>query len=109
VVSHAAAQGFVRLLLDEGDAVRALAVQLQACHAAAGAQVDPIDRAHLEKLLGLLGVFHEEAPDTGKLTPREVRMLRLVADGLSNSELTAKLFISDSTVRTHLRNIYRKL
>jgi DNA-binding NarL/FixJ family response regulator len=43
------------------------------------------------------------------LTPRELEILRLVADGLSNEEIGKKIFISHKTVKTHLTNIFDKL
>lgn len=43
------------------------------------------------------------------LTRKEVSILQLVAEGYSNSAMAEKLFVSDSTVRTHLRNINTKL
>lgn len=47
--------------------------------------------------------------DAAGLTVREVEVLRLVASGLSNGEVAAKLFLSLRTVHAHLRSIYRKL
>ena len=43
------------------------------------------------------------------LTRKEIRVLQLLAEGYSNSVMAEKLFVSDSTVRTHLRNINLKL
>ena len=43
------------------------------------------------------------------LTPREYEVLTLVADGRSNREIGAALFISDRTVARHLTNIYNKI
>jgi DNA-binding NarL/FixJ family response regulator len=43
------------------------------------------------------------------LTQREYEVLTLVADGRSNREIGAALFISDRTVARHLTNIYNKL
>jgi DNA-binding NarL/FixJ family response regulator len=43
------------------------------------------------------------------LTSRERDIIRLVARGLRNGEVAAKLFISEETVKTHLNNIFRKL
>jgi len=43
------------------------------------------------------------------LSDREVDVLRLVADGLSNNEVGANLYISSQTVKTHLERIGRKL
>jgi DNA-binding NarL/FixJ family response regulator len=43
------------------------------------------------------------------LTPRELETLRLVASGMTNVEVAAKLWVTHQTVKFHLRNIYRKL
>jgi LuxR family maltose regulon positive regulatory protein len=43
------------------------------------------------------------------LTRKEIRVLQLLAEGYSNTAMAEKLFVSDSTVRTHLRNINLKL
>jgi two-component system response regulator DevR len=47
-----------------------------------------------------------EHPD---LTRRELEILRLVAEGLSNAELAKMLWVTEQTVKFHLSNIYRKL
>jgi len=44
-----------------------------------------------------------------RLSRREREILQLVADGLSNKEIGRKLFISEVTVKVHLRHIYKKL
>jgi DNA-binding NarL/FixJ family response regulator len=44
-----------------------------------------------------------------ELTPRELEILRLVAQGHSNGELAAMLWITQQTIKFHLSNIYRKL
>ena len=43
------------------------------------------------------------------LTKREVEILRLVAEGLTNDEIGKRIFISEKTVKTHLTNIFDKL
>jgi non-specific serine/threonine protein kinase len=48
-------------------------------------------------------------PHPGGLTEREVEVLRLVAEGLSNAEVAARLFLSPRTVGQHLRSIYNRL
>jgi len=44
-----------------------------------------------------------------RLTEREMEVLRLVAQGLNNRDIAKKLFISENTVKNHIRNILEKL
>jgi DNA-binding NarL/FixJ family response regulator len=49
------------------------------------------------------------APSSDELTPAEERVAALVAEGHTNREVAAMLFVSDRTVEFHLSRIYRKL
>jgi two-component system NarL family response regulator len=53
----------------------------------------------------------EERPQvpTPRLTDREMEVLRLVAKGLNNRDIAKELFISENTVKNHVRNILEKL
>jgi two-component system nitrate/nitrite response regulator NarL len=42
------------------------------------------------------------------LTPREIQIIKLIAEEMSNAEIGDKLFISERTVETHRKNIFRK-
>ncbi len=46
--------------------------------------------------------------DTVSLTPREIEIVKLISTELSNSKIGEKLFISERTVETHRKNIFRK-
>ena len=43
------------------------------------------------------------------LTPRELEVLRLITRGLSNAEIGRELFLSEDTVKTHARRLFKKL
>lgn len=43
------------------------------------------------------------------ITPRELEMLGLVAEGLSNREIAERVFVSENTVKTHLSRLFDKL
>lgn len=57
------------------------------------------------------GVFETTAPAAraSGLTEREVEILTLVADGKSNKQIAAELFLAVQTVKFHLTSLYRKL
>jgi DNA-binding NarL/FixJ family response regulator len=48
-------------------------------------------------------------PAFADLSPRELEVLRLIADGRSNAEIAANLFLSEATVKTHVTHILTKL
>lgn len=52
---------------------------------------------------------HLRKPSRGRLSKRELDVLRLVAEGATNKEAAADLFISEASVKTHLLHIYAKL
>jgi DNA-binding NarL/FixJ family response regulator len=51
----------------------------------------------------------EREDETCGLTKREIEILRLAAEGYSNSQLARMLWVTEQTVKFHLSNIYRKL
>ena len=109
-------EGFMRLILDEGPSVGALVQRYQSLHDS-GHTRDPMVGDYLRRLLqafGPLPLEMESTPDLPgallePLTRKEIRVLQLLVEGYSNSAMAEKLFVSDSTVRTHLRNINMQL
>ena len=57
----------------------------------------------------LMPAFLSGKDQADMLTAREREILKLLADGMSNSDVAAKLFISQETVKSHVRHILSKL
>jgi len=125
VLKTASQEGFVRLILDEGPAagglVQRCAAAMQEGAVAHQGSGDPILGEYVQRLLEAIGPVALPEPADGRtvavagetlrepLTRKEIRVLQLLAEGYSNGAMAEKLFVSDSTVRTHLRNINMKL
>ncbi|KQP45492.1 LuxR C-terminal-related transcriptional regulator [Pseudorhodoferax sp. Leaf274] len=126
-VRFAASEGYVRAFLDEGPGLMALLHELhqsptvlleetidggaqgpdefiEALLRQSGRQVDPLAvRAGAQASSGAQPTAAEV------LTGKETQVLRLAAQGLSNEQMAERLFVAETTVRTHLRNINVKL
>jgi DNA-binding NarL/FixJ family response regulator len=48
-------------------------------------------------------------PEVHRLSAREVEVMSLIADGQTNGEIAARLFLAEKTVKNHVRRIYSKL
>lgn len=97
--------GYIRIFLNEGPPIAELMEKLLE-------QKSDVPRGYVKKLLSAFRLDKLVDTDDGlveRLSDREMEVLRLVAAGLSNKKITEELFISLSTVKTHLRNIYSKL
>jgi DNA-binding NarL/FixJ family response regulator len=76
------------------------------------APIDPATGRPMVAWPGNEGVGMGEAAPTGRrltLTERELQVLRGMADGKSNAEIGRELFVSEDTVKTHARRLFRKL
>lgn len=103
--------GFYRTVIDEGRAITHL------LQSALAEQLPKETHDFCVRLLAGAGLESMKANDLGStgfqplepLTSRELQMLSLVARGSSNKVIARDLFISENTVKFHLKNIYSKL
>lgn len=119
VLKKACAEQLVRTILDEGPIITDL---LRGVCQTTSASDEDRELTQFHPFLNTLrDAFSMAAPMNSEvsssrlahglepLTPKEQRILNLLSEGHSNSALAQKLFVSTSTVRTHLRNINAKL
>jgi DNA-binding NarL/FixJ family response regulator len=88
--------------------------ELAAAIRAAAAGQSVLDRSVQQRLVAAIRPSGTPGPGTdvtgvGALTAREREVLVHMADGLSNREIAATLFVSESTVKTHINNAFAKL
>ncbi len=104
-------EGYVRLFVDEGPPMARLLYE------ALSRRIAP---DYVRRLLAAVPVAepeqaHKLAPKTHGTewveppSERELEVLQLIAEGLTNQEIASKLFLSLNTVKVHTRNIYSKL
>ena len=55
------------------------------------------------------GASASAPPTLDELTPRELEVFKLIARGMSNAEIAAELFVSETTVKTHVARVLMKL
>lgn len=102
-LTRAQPEGYIRTFADAGEAL------LPLLHDAAQQGIFP---EYIGKIISAI----KQKPSTpvqsslvDPLSEREIQVLRLVAAGLSNSEIAKQLILSEGTVKTHVHNIYGKL
>ncbi|WP_454644797.1 LuxR C-terminal-related transcriptional regulator [Bradyrhizobium liaoningense] len=119
----AATEGYQAAFQDEGALLLGMLRELRQKPDLLGAGAPPSADAllFLDRILGETGPVLSAGPASETtpinaaasgatpLTRKELKLLALAADGLSNNELAERLFVADTTVRTHLRNINAKL
>jgi LuxR family maltose regulon positive regulatory protein len=106
-------EGYVRTFVDEGGALGDLLSATLETRQRGHPDATRIPARYLAKLLAIVA---EESAAPGireglsePLSERELEVLALIAAGKSNGEIASSFFVSLSTVKTHINNLYRKL
>jgi DNA-binding NarL/FixJ family response regulator len=84
--------------------------------AAGDAALDPAVQHHVVAALAgdaqgrrdTTGAAAGSAPRPDELTPRETEVLALIAEGLTNTEIAARLVVSQTTVKSHINHLFTK-
>lgn len=108
---------FVRSFIDEGEGIlQLLREEYQTIMEGSGGRDGQFgaDRDFVEQILQASGTDLSRAPVTAvqpleALTDREKEILIFLANGVSNKEMAGRIFVSENTVKFHLKNIYSKL
>ena len=107
--------GFISVFLEEGEAVLRLLQEEQVTLASSTVVPLGVSAGFVERLLEAGGVSavegrrREDSNSLEPLTDREIEILVQLTNGASNRETANKIFVSENTVKYHLKNIYTKL
>lgn len=124
-IAEAEPEGVIRPFLDEGAPMAALLAALRATSRDRHRPTPATSHTYIDALLAAFGQA-PPPPNTSErptavmtgfrrgvlaepLSARELDVLRLLSDGRSNAEIARDLFVEQSTVKTHLIHLYRKL
>lgn len=105
-------EGFLRTFIDEGPKLAAL---LQRWSSATQGRATAVEADFLATLQQRCNALQVQGPGTDQpadaeiLTAREIQVLRLLSAGLRNRVIAEKMFLSEFTIKSHLRNINAKL
>jgi LuxR family maltose regulon positive regulatory protein len=106
-------EGFIRIFIDEGPPMARLLYEILTRAEALSQGIAP---DYVCRLLAAFPIDEPEQTDKATetdlvepLSERELEVLQLIAEGLTNQEVATRLYLSLHTVKAHARNIYAKL
>ncbi|MDF2048893.1 response regulator transcription factor [Arthrobacter sp. Cr_A7] len=106
---HAALRAGASGFLLKNSAPKILAAAIRALSKGAG-WLDPnVTKGLLEEFSSRPEPLIPKAPKSSGLTEREMEVLTAIANGMNNSQIAEKLFLSEATVKTHVHRILMKL
>jgi LuxR family maltose regulon positive regulatory protein len=111
-IHHAQSDNLIRVFINEGEQIEELIKEiLKEKLTRRSDQLDVISKDYLTKLTIAFELERkrEKMPIDGALSNREIEVLKLLSNKLSNNEIADTLYISLSTVKTHISHILSKL
>ncbi len=105
-LSLAASGGHIRIFVDEGPSIEALLRRVKVENGKIKGHISTLLATFEEKITGSPS---RTQPLIEPLSERELEVLHLIAQGLTNQEISSRLYLSLNTVKVHTRNIYGKL
>ncbi len=110
-------EGYVRIFVDEGDAMRLLILDFRSRIEKQSSGQDHPLLGYVEKLISAFArpvekqstISNVKSEMIEPLSPRELEILQLIAQGLSNPEIGKRLFLALDTIKGHNRRIFDKL
>jgi len=112
--SRRAQELFSRKVLGTAPATDATGVLVSTAGTRVAVEVSAVPLMNGERVVGVFGLIEDRPDDTPTaphphLTPRQVEVLRLLAQGRSTKQIAAELHLSTETVRNHIRRLFRAL
>jgi LuxR family maltose regulon positive regulatory protein len=103
-------EGYIRSFINEGNRMaEMLSTYLEAQQGRPSSNT-PVSLVYVKQLLQTLKVTTQEVPSPkALLSEQETKVLLLIDNGLSNKEIADQLLVKVETVKTHIKNLYRKL
>ncbi|GAA3412293.1 LuxR C-terminal-related transcriptional regulator [Paenibacillus hodogayensis] len=103
--------GYIRSFVDEGAIMtELLSAYLKTRRANSAKGTSSVDLAYVRQLLQALQASPKQLiAIKALLTEQEIKILQLIADGLPNKGIALQLNITSETVKSHIKNVYRKL
>jgi LuxR family maltose regulon positive regulatory protein len=109
-LSLAEPEGYIRIFVDEGESLRELLIRLKAQGTGTNAYIQKLLTAFSQSMtIPQSKIENPKSEIPESLSPRELEVLRLIAQGLSNDEISKRLFLALSTVKGHNLKIFGKL
>ncbi|MDB5056037.1 MAG: hypothetical protein JWM44_4087 [Bacilli bacterium] len=104
-------EGYIRSFIDEGPMMaEMLSAYLKVLQGSRLRNTPSVSLVYVKQLLQALNSpMKEEQSVKATLTEQEMRIIKLIEKGLSNKQIAEQVYVTGETVKSHIKNMYRKL